>query len=66
MTALFTVSEAAQWLKLSESFLNKARLTGLGPPYVRLGRAVRYRHEDLEAWAAERITGSTSEYGAKP
>lgn len=49
---LLTVSEAARWAKVSESFLNKARLTGDGPSFVRLGRAVRYRPEDLEAWAA--------------
>lgn len=65
MTALLTVSEAARWLKLSESFLNKARLTGEGPRYVRLGRAVRYRGEDLEAWTAARLARSTSEYGLR-
>lgn len=61
---LFTVSEAARWAKVSESFLNKARLTGGGPKFVRLGRAIRYRVEDLESWAAEGAAGSTSEYGA--
>lgn len=61
---LFTVSEAARWAKVSESFLNKARLTGGGPKYVRLGRAIRYRVEDLEAWARAGAADSTSEYGA--
>lgn len=61
---LFTVSEAARWAKVSESFLNKARLTGGGPKFVRLGRSIRYRLEDLEAWAAQGAAGSTSEYGA--
>lgn len=48
---LLTVSEAARWAKVSESYLNKARLTGAGPKFVRLGRVVRYRLPDLEAWA---------------
>lgn len=61
---LFTVSEAARWAKVSESFLNKARLTGGGPKFVRLGRSIRYRLEDLEAWAKAGAAGSTSEYGA--
>lgn len=61
---LLTVSDAARWAKVSESFLNKARLTGNGPRYLRLGRAIRYRLEDLEAWAAEREASSTSEYPA--
>ena len=60
---LFTVSEAARWAKVSDSFLNKARLTGDGPKFVRLGRSIRYRLEDLEAWVASRAAGSTSEYG---
>lgn len=61
---LLTVSEAARWAKVSESFLNKARLTGDGPRFVRLGRAIRYRQSDLEAWAQGGEAGSTSEYGA--
>lgn len=61
---LFTVSEAARWAKVSESFLNKARLTGGGPKFVRLGRSIRYRLEDLESWAKAGAAGSTSEYGA--
>lgn len=49
---LLTTSEAARWAKVSESFLNKARLTGSGPRFVRLGRAIRYRQADLDAWAS--------------
>ncbi len=63
---LLTVSEAARWAKVSESYLNKARLTGDGPRFVRLGRAIRYRQEDLESWALGSGAGSTSEYGAQP
>ena len=51
MIELLTVSEAARWAKVSESFLNKARLDGSGPRFLRLGRAIRYTPSDLEAWA---------------
>jgi len=61
-TELMTVMEAARWAKVSESYLNKARLTGDGPRFIRLGRAIRYRLADLEAWAA---AGSASECGAQ-
>lgn len=61
---LLTVSEAARWAKVSESYLNKARLTGSGPRFVRLGRTIRYRQSDLEAWAQQSAADSTSEYGA--
>lgn len=64
MSELLTVSEAANRLKLSESYLNKARLTGGGPRFVRLGRAIRYRGDDLDAWVQSQAAGSTSEYQA--
>lgn len=62
MSELLTVSEAARRLKLSESYLNKARLTGGGPRFVRLGRAIRYSVVDLDTWVQAHGAGSTSEY----
>lgn len=62
MSELLTVSEAAHRLKLSASYLNKARLTGGGPRYHRLGRAIRYSVPDLDAWVQAHGAGSTSEY----
>jgi hypothetical protein len=44
---LLTTEEAAQELKVSESFLAKERMKGTGPTYVKLGRAVRYRRSGL-------------------
>ena len=66
MSELLTVSEAARWAKVSESYLNKARLSGTGPKFCRLaGKAIRYRQEDLEAWARETLAESTSQYEAR-
>jgi hypothetical protein len=46
----------------ARSSWQKARLTGGGPPFIRLGRLVRYRHSDFEAWlAAHSSLRSTSE-----
>jgi excisionase family DNA binding protein len=42
--------EAAVYLRSSPSTLAKRRLQGNGPCFVRLGRAVRYRRADLDAW----------------
>lgn len=49
-------AEAARRLGLSLSTLEKYRFHHVAdaPPFVRIGRAVRYRVSDLEAWAAER------------
>jgi excisionase family DNA binding protein len=57
MSELLTVAEAAKRLKLSESHLHKLRARGGSPEYVRLGRAVRYRPEDLDAWVEARRAG---------
>lgn len=57
--------EAAAYLALAQSTLTKMRLTGDGPPFVKIGtRAVAYRRSDLDAWLAERVRRSTSEGGA--
>ena len=43
--------EAASYCGVSPSTLEKRRLTGDGPSFVRLGkRCVGYRVEDLDAW----------------
>jgi predicted DNA-binding transcriptional regulator AlpA len=48
---LLTPEEAAAFLKLSLSWLAKARRRrGAGPPYVKLGKSVRYRPSALVAW----------------
>lgn len=55
---------AAKYLSLSISTLNKMRLRGDGPRYLKLGsHAVAYDLEDLDAWINERRRWSTSEEG---
>ena len=46
--------EAAALLGLSPNTLARYRITGEGPWYYRLGGCVRYRGDDLEAWAVGR------------
>jgi predicted DNA-binding transcriptional regulator AlpA len=58
---LFTAKEAAKFLRLSVSWLAKARMRGDGPPYVKLGRAVRYGEGGLSDWLKSRARSSTSE-----
>jgi hypothetical protein len=46
----------------ARSSWQKARLIGNGPPFIRLGRLVRYRRSDFEQWlAGHPILRSTSE-----
>lgn len=53
---------ASKIVGLSVSTLTKLRLTGGGPRYLRLGRAIRYRRSDLNAWMEASTHASTSEY----
>ena len=61
MVRLLTQRDAAILLRLSERTLERLRLQGGGPLYVKAGRAVRYRECDLEAWIDARVVSSTSE-----
>lgn len=62
-----TEAEAARYLGITRSFLTASRLTKprtSGPPYVRLGRAVRYLVADLDAWLqSNRVSGAQAENG---
>lgn len=61
---LLTESEAAERIGLTKRFLASRRYRGGGPPFVRISaRCIRYRPEDLEEWAAERVRTSTSDEG---
>ena len=56
--------EAAAYLGLSPSTLEKKRLTGDGPVYFKAGsRVVVYAVDDLDAWLASRRHRSTSDPG---
>lgn len=48
---IFRTAGAADFLGISESWLEKLRLRGTGPRCIRLGhRAVLYDVQDLESW----------------
>ena len=58
---LLTPKEAARLLKVSVSWLAKARMRGDGPPYIRIGRSIRYSEAALLQWMKSRQRLSTSE-----
>lgn len=59
-------NEAARFVGLSEATLAKARCLGGGPPYVKMGRAVRYLPADLIAWRDSHHVRHTSEASVLP
>ena len=62
---LLTQPETAEKTRLSERTLERHRLTGTGPKFVRLGRRIFYRREDVAEWIAANLCRSTSEADAK-
>lgn len=58
------VGSAAAYTGLSASTLNKMRLTGLGPTFLKLNRRVVYERSALDAWLATKRRSSTSDTGA--
>ena len=58
---LLTPKETADFLRMSLSWLAKARMRGDGPPFQKLGRAVRYRESALVQWMKSHVRLSTSE-----
>lgn len=58
---LLTQAETAEHLRLSERTLERWRVSGSGPVFVKLGRRVLYRQSDLDEWIASHLVNSTSE-----
>jgi predicted DNA-binding transcriptional regulator AlpA len=59
---ILLTAEAAEHVKLSASSLEKARVRGDGPPFIRIGsRKVGYLAADLDKWLESRRRTSTSD-----
>ena len=66
MSEIMTTNQAAAYLALGRSTLEKWRCAGNGPKFIKLGRRrVGYHKVDLDEWVAARPRrASTSEIGA--
>jgi excisionase family DNA binding protein len=58
---LLREGDAASLLNLSTRTLQDWRVRGGGPKFRKLGRSVRYRLEDVQAYVNENVHQSTSE-----
>lgn len=62
--------EAADILRISIRTLERMRVDGTGPTYLKAGAGTRsrvlYRLSDLDAWLQGRSFSSTSQYIASP
>lgn len=58
--------DAATYCNCSESKLEKMRVSGDGPVFIKLGRTVVYDVSDLAKWLASNRRTSTSDRGTLP
>lgn len=57
---LLTPKEAAHFLRVSLSWLAKTRMRGDGPPYIKIGRSIRYGEAALVQWMKSQQRVSTN------
>jgi predicted DNA-binding transcriptional regulator AlpA len=61
--SLIKRDEVAKYLGVSLSWLDKSRLTGTGPKFIKIGNRILYDLKDLDEFKARNRHQSTSEYG---
>ena len=52
---LLTTKEVAEYLGIAENTICQYRMTGIGPRYIKLGRMVRYRLNDVIEWIDKKM-----------
>lgn len=57
-TGLLTEAELADALGICRRTLIRWRIARKGPPHVQLGRGIRYRAADVQAWLAASVVGA--------
>jgi excisionase family DNA binding protein len=62
--ALLDTEQVAALLGLRPNTLAQWRVSGEGPMFVKIGRRVRYRASDVDAWITKRSRRSTCDAGA--
>jgi hypothetical protein len=60
---LYDQEQLAEKIHHSPRTLERWRMTGEGPPYVKLGRKCLYRLREVEAWLAARTIAHTQARG---
>jgi predicted DNA-binding transcriptional regulator AlpA len=63
--AALNENQAAEFLGVSVRTLQAWRVRGGGPPYVKIGRAVRYQRRALIAFQTDHTVTSTTDAGTK-
>ena len=55
---LLNQKKVAEWLGMSEAWMEQCRFKGTGIPYIKIGRACRYRASDVQRLIDDHTVGS--------
>ncbi|MET4618678.1 putative DNA-binding transcriptional regulator AlpA [Arthrobacter sp. 2762] len=58
-TKLRNTKETADYLGITDKSLVQKRYMGTGPKFIKMGRTVRYRQADIDAWLDEQTHEQT-------
>ncbi|MBV5341510.1 MAG: helix-turn-helix domain-containing protein [Deltaproteobacteria bacterium] len=55
---LLNQKEVAEWIGMSEAWMEQCRFKGVGIPFIKFGRACRYRKSEVQRWINEHAVGT--------
>lgn len=55
---LITQADVADWTGMSKAWLEQSRFRNTGIPYVKIGKAVRYRTSDVQRYINEHVVSA--------
>lgn len=55
---LLTQAQVVEWTGMSPAWFEMNRFKGTGIPYVKMGRAVRYKTSDVRRWIESNVVGT--------
>jgi predicted DNA-binding transcriptional regulator AlpA len=56
---LLKQKEVAEWIGMSEAWLEQCRFRKIGIPFIKCDRACRYRTSDVQKWIDTHLVGLT-------
>ncbi len=65
-SGLLDTARAAEFLGIAKQTMARWRVDGQGPPFIKVGGAVRYRPDDLNVWLDARRARHTAESQRRP
>jgi predicted DNA-binding transcriptional regulator AlpA len=55
---LLTQKQVAQWIGMSEAWLEQCRFRKKGLPWVKIGKSCRYRKSDVAKWIEANVVAT--------